>query len=142
MRASLTLNVSSSHTTTVLMPCMHVPLADAPAKKKDKKKKKTEDEEDGWFGEDDVQPKKSKKKPAGDATSTEDELAAAQVEIAALKAVGQPESVDGASKKKKKKKKSKGDVGTDPTAEFDVPDDEDPTAGDFDIETSGKKSKS
>merc|ERR1712086_1062115 len=37
-------------------------------------------------------------------------------------------------KKKKKKKKAKKDVaGTDPTAEFDFPD-EDPTAGDFDIE--------
>jgi hypothetical protein len=46
-----------------------------------------------------------------------------------------------ADDKKKKKKKAKKDVaGTDPTAEFDFPD-EDPTAGDFDIEDSGKKKK-
>ena len=119
-----------------------MPLADAPAKKKDKKKKKkTEDEEDGWFGDEAVEPKKSKKKSADavDGTkSTEDELAAAQVEIAALKAAEEPDPAGEASKKKKKKKKGKGVVGTDPTAEFDVPDDEDPTAGDFDIETSAR----
>merc|ERR1719473_115623 len=126
------------------------PTSDAPAKKKEKKKKKkknTGDEEDGWFGEEAAEPKKTKKKSADAAAkSTEDELAAAQAEIAALKAVEAPDSADEPSKKKKKKKKkSKDVVGTDPTAEFDVPDDEDPTAdptaGDFDIETSGKKKK-